>query len=185
MADGVDPDELAVPGQLHRPGHDGHVDGGAGPLPPARVAGAGEADHPGTIGQAGDHQPGGGIAGPAGPQDAWLAVSLVLAEPLGVGGHDHPGVQDVGRRQNFQLRACPAAASSRSLLPCGCAKAALIAAWCASNPVSAAMAGSTLGRRRAARCFGYLSPSAKGALSEAASTARGVAASDPHVQVGS
>jgi hypothetical protein len=42
VADRVHPDDLAVPGQLNRPGDDRDVDGLAGPHPPAGVAGAGQ-----------------------------------------------------------------------------------------------------------------------------------------------
>jgi hypothetical protein len=54
---------------------------------PGGVVGADEADRPRTIGQ--DHgQALGSDAGAAGDPDPWLAVGLVVAESLGVGG-DH------------------------------------------------------------------------------------------------
>lgn len=62
MADRVHPDDLAVLGQLDRPGHDGDVDRLAGPPAAARVRGPGEADRALPVGQPGDGQPGGGVA---------------------------------------------------------------------------------------------------------------------------
>jgi hypothetical protein len=94
VADGVEPDELAVLGQLHRSGDDRYVDGGAGPPPPGRVRRAGEADHAGAVGEPGDGQPGGGVlarretrirgtrsARSARSRWAWVAVTWV--EPRG------------------------------------------------------------------------------------------------------
>src|SRR4029077_7414601 len=95
VPDRVDPDDLAVPGQLHRPGHDGDVYGLAGLAAAGLVVSADEADHAGAVGQPGHGQPGGGITGPAGYRGPRQPVRLVLAHPLGVGGHHHPGVQDV------------------------------------------------------------------------------------------
>ena len=66
VADGVDADELAVFGQLYRPGDDRDVGSGAGPPAAAGIGGAGEADHPGAVGEPGDREPGGGIPCPAG-----------------------------------------------------------------------------------------------------------------------
>jgi hypothetical protein len=68
VADGVDLDDLAVPGELDRPGDDGHADGLAGPHPPGGVGGVGEADHAGGGGEPGDGEPGGGVPGAA---DDW------------------------------------------------------------------------------------------------------------------
>ncbi len=50
VADGTDPDDLAVDGELDGAGHDGHVDRAAGPRPSRSVVGAGEADVAAGIG---------------------------------------------------------------------------------------------------------------------------------------
>jgi hypothetical protein len=52
------------------------------------IGGAGEADHPSGISQAGHGEPGGGVAHPTldgRPRDP---VSLVFTRPLDMGGHD-------------------------------------------------------------------------------------------------
>ena len=96
VPDRVDPDDLAVSGQLDRGGDDGHLDRLAGPPSGRRhTDGAGEADVPGGVGEAGDRQPGGGVPRPPRHRCPGLAVGLVGTEPLGVGGHHHAAVQDV------------------------------------------------------------------------------------------
>jgi hypothetical protein len=90
VPDGVDPDDLAVPGQLHGP-----VDGLAGPAAAGLVVRADETDHAGAVGQPDHGQPGGGIAGPPGHPGPRRPVGLIGAEPLRVGGDHHPRVHDV------------------------------------------------------------------------------------------
>ena len=70
-------------------------DGGVGPAPPGGVGLVGEGDHAGVVGQPGDGQPGGGVPGPPGDPGPRGQAGLVAAQPLGVGGDHHPGVQDV------------------------------------------------------------------------------------------
>ncbi len=53
VADRVDADDLAVPGELDRPGDDGDVDEGAGPHPAGPVGGPGEGDLAVVVGEAG------------------------------------------------------------------------------------------------------------------------------------
>ena len=76
LAGWVDPDDLAVLGELDGPSHYRDVDGLAGPAAADLVVGPGEADHHGPVGQLGHRQPGGGITGPAatcirGARSAW------------------------------------------------------------------------------------------------------------------
>ena len=63
--------------------------------PAAGVAGAGEADHPGAVGQPGDRQPGGGIPGPALAAGARGCGRPDLRAAAGRGWRPPPGVQDV------------------------------------------------------------------------------------------
>ena len=64
VADRVDADDLAVLGDLHRPGDDRHLDGLPGPAHPAAVIDAGEADGPARVDDAGHTQPGRRRPGP-------------------------------------------------------------------------------------------------------------------------
>src|SRR6202012_1864803 len=95
VADRVDADHLAVFGQLDRAGDDGDVDEGAGPGPAGPVLGAGEGDLAVVVGQPGDGQARGRVPGAPGDPHPGYPVGLVGAQPLGVGGDDDPGVQDV------------------------------------------------------------------------------------------
>ena len=95
VPDGVDPDDLAVPGQLDEPGHDGHVDGLAGLSAASLVIGADEADHAGAVGQRGHDQRGGGIAGPPCHRGSRRPVGLILPDPLRMGGDHDASVHDV------------------------------------------------------------------------------------------
>ena len=57
MADGADADDLALPGELDRPGRDEQVDEGAAPVAAAPLQRPGEADHPSAVGQPGHRNP--------------------------------------------------------------------------------------------------------------------------------
>lgn len=82
VADGVDADDLAVLGQLDRPGDDGHLDRGVGPAAPGAVAGAGEADRAAAVGQAGHGQSGDGVSGSAGDACPRGAVGKATTEEI-------------------------------------------------------------------------------------------------------
>src|SRR5215469_7743878 len=80
VPDRVDPDDLAVLGQLDRPGDDGDVDEGAGPHPAGPAGGAGEDDGAVAVGQPGHGQALGGVPGltaarARGARSAWSGRS--------------------------------------------------------------------------------------------------------------
>ena len=86
MADLVNAADLAVRGELDRPGDDGDADGSASPPPLARIRRPGEADHTGAVREQGHRQAGGGIARPTGwrdlgSQSAWPPPEKAFSEP--------------------------------------------------------------------------------------------------------
>ncbi len=95
MADRVHPNDLAVLGQLHRPGDDRHVDRLPRPASTGGVRRAGEADHTATVGEASHRQPDSRVPGAALNRHPRDPVGLVRLEPLRVRGDQHTRVQDL------------------------------------------------------------------------------------------
>jgi hypothetical protein len=95
----VDADDLAVAGQLDRPGDQGDLDGAAGPGSAGPVHDTGEGDRAVRVGDAHDRGTGAGAASaPLGDQLAFdtvlIDVGVVGAATLDVGGDQDAGMQD-------------------------------------------------------------------------------------------
>jgi hypothetical protein len=93
VADGVDPDDLALGRDLDRAGDDGHIDVLAGPGTPDPIAGPGERDRATTIDSASDGHACSWRTGASGPSRSLGLRSFVGSAPLGMGGDEDPAVK--------------------------------------------------------------------------------------------
>jgi len=89
---GVDPDELPVAGELHRPGDQGHLDRPSRPGPAGPVHDAGEGHRAVGVGDPEHGRPGARPAGSPLGDRLPIGPGIVPAAPLRVGGDQHPGV---------------------------------------------------------------------------------------------